>query len=57
MADLISHHADVAIGTRRGHANPSIALTVYAHPFSNTKEGAAEIVEAAFAGVPASEGT
>lgn len=51
-SQLIASGLDVVTVSRRiGHSNPTITLTVYAHLFGNTDERAANIVEAAMAGL------
>ena len=52
VSQLIAAGLDVLTISRRiGHASPAITLTVYAHLFKNTDARAAEIIEAAFAGI------
>jgi integrase len=52
VSQLIAAGLDVLTISRRiGHASPSITLDVYGHLFKNTDARAAEIVEAAFAGI------
>jgi integrase len=52
VSQLIAAGLDVLTISRRiGHASPSITLDVYGHMFKNTDAKAAEIIEAAFAGM------
>jgi integrase len=52
VSQLIASGLDVVTVSRRiGHSNPTVTLTVYAHLFGNTDERAANVVEAAMAGV------
>jgi hypothetical protein len=41
----------LTISRRHGHSSPSLTLDVYGHLFSRKDEGAADVFEAAFAGV------
>jgi len=41
----------VTVSRRIGHASPVITLSTYAHPFGDTDEPAAAIVETSLAGV------
>lgn len=51
MSQLIAAGLDVVTVSRRiGHANATVTLNVYARPFGNTDERAAEAVEIALAG-------
>jgi len=50
VSQLIASGLDVVTVSRRiGHSNPTVTLTVYAHMFGNTGEGAAAVVETALA--------
>jgi integrase len=52
VSQLIASGLDVVTVSRRiGHSNPTVTLTVYAHLLGNTDERAANVVEAAMAGV------
>jgi integrase len=52
VSQLIASGLDVVTVSRRiGHSNPTVTLGVYAHLFGNTDERAANVVEAAMAGV------
>jgi integrase len=52
VSQLIASGLDVVSVSRRiGHSNPTVTLNVYAHLFGNTDERAANVVEAAMAGV------
>jgi integrase len=51
-SQLIASGVDVlTISRRLGHGSPTITLAVYGHLFGNTDARAAEIMEAAFAGL------
>jgi integrase len=47
----IPHKHILTISRRLGHASAAITLRVYGHLFTNTDARAAEIMEAAFAGM------
>lgn len=51
-SQLIASGMDVlTISRRLGHGSPTITLAVYGHLFTNTDDRAAQIIEAAFAGI------
>jgi integrase len=48
-SQLIAAGLDVVtVSKRLGHANPAITLKVYSHPFTNSDERAAQVIDAAF---------
>jgi integrase len=52
VSQLIAAGMDILTISRRiGHASAAITLRVYGHLFTNTDARAAEIMEAAFAGM------
>jgi integrase len=52
VSQLIASGLDVVTVSRRiGHSNPTVTLSVYAHLFGDTDQGASKVVEAALAGL------
>ena len=57
VSELIAGGVDILTISRRiGHANAAITLEVYGHMCRNTDEGAAKVMEMAFAKVHGRQG-